>query len=118
MKRLISILIMTFLMSQSSIAQNGLEYSTQPMSMKQRSVQNVPRLKKVKLFRSNPYRVTHRYIDDSDDDYVDDDYLMSPYRRQDLFKVIVLDDGISDNVRWRLFLARQLAVLKHQSTHH
>ena len=118
MKRLISILIMTLLMSQSSVAQNGLEYSTQPMSMKQRSVQSVPRLKKVKFFRSNPYRLTHRYIDDSDDDYVDDDYLMSPYRRQDLFKVVVLDDGISDNVRWRLFLARQLAVLKHQSTYH
>lgn len=40
---------------------------------------------------------------------------MSPYRREDLFRLVDLEDDVSDNVRWRLFLARQLAVLKHQA---
>lgn len=120
MKRLISILIMAWIamVSQFSIAQSGLEYSTQHTNMKPRYVQSVPRISKVKVFRSNPYKLTHRYVDESDDDYVDDDYLMSPYRRQDLFKIVTLNEDISDNVRWRLFLARQLAVLKHQAKYH
>lgn len=97
--------------SQYSIAQSGSESSTQPTSMKQRVVKHVP---KVKLFRSNPYRYHAIYVDDQDEIEVDDEGLMSPYRREDLFKIVDLDD-ISDNVRWRLFLARQLAVLKHQA---
>jgi hypothetical protein len=73
-------------------------------------VRSVP---KVKLFRSNPHKV---YVDTDVDTEVDDSELMSPYRRQDLFKIVALDD-VGDNVRWRLFLARQLAVLKHQSVY-
>lgn len=109
MKRLISIAIMTMLLSQNSTAQTGSEFSTQPTSMKQHTVRHA-KVPKIKLFRSNPHRI---YIDDSDEIVVDDEGLMSPYRRQDLFKIVEFDD-VSDRVRWRLFLARQLAVLRHQ----
>lgn len=78
--------------------------------MKQRVVKHVP---KVKLFRSNPYRYNRIYVDNQDEVTVDDEDLMSPYRREDLFKVVHLDD-VSDNARWRLFLIRQLALLKHR----
>lgn len=113
MKRLISILIMSLMTiaSQNVAAQSGLEYSTQPMSMKQRVVRHVP---KVKFFRSNPYRFNRIYIDDQDEVAIDDEDLMSPYRREHLFKVVHVD-GISDNAKWRLFLIRQLALLKHRS---
>lgn len=58
--------------------------------------------------------MSHFLLDDDEDDFLDDDGIMTPYRRRDLNK-IKHEDGISDRVRWRLFLARQLALLKfHQ----
>ncbi len=71
-----------------------------------------PRIPKFKVLRSNPHRYAKIVIDDVDYE-VDDEGLMSPYRRQDLNK-IEHEDGLSDRVRWRLFLARQLAMLKYQ----
>lgn len=113
MKRFVSMLIIIGIAfsSQCSIAQTGSALSTQPTSTKQRVVKHVP---KVKLFRSNPYRYHAIYVDEQDDIEVDDEGLMSPYRREDLFKLVEQDD-ISDNVRWRLFLIRQLALLKQQA---
>lgn len=69
-----------------------------------------PRIPKFKVLRSNPHRYSKITIDDTDYE-VDDEGLMSPYRRRDINK-IEHEDGISDRVRWRLFLARQLALLK------
>ncbi len=74
-----------------------------------------PRIPKFKVLRSNPHRYAKIVIDDVDYE-VDDEGLMSPYRREDLNK-IEHEDGISDRVRWRLFLARQLALLKHREIH-
>ena len=99
--------------SQCSIAQSGNVLSTLPTSTKQRVVKHVP---KVKLFRSNPYRFHAIYVDEQDDIEVDDEGLMSPYRKEDLFKLVEQAD-ISDSVRWRLFLIRQLALIKHQATY-
>lgn len=70
------------------------------------------RIPKFKVLRSNPHRYSKLTIDDADVE-VDDEGLMSPYRRRDLNK-IEHKDGISDKVRWRLFLARQLAMLKYK----
>lgn len=74
---------------------------------------NIPRIPRFKVLRSNPYRTVHRVIDDSSDDFIDDDGLMTSYRRRDLDK-IDHPDGLSEKVRWRLFLARQLALAKHR----
>lgn len=112
MRRLISIVIMTVFLSPLCIAQTGSESSTPPTSTKTRVVKHVPKLK---LFRSNPYRYHRIYIDNDDEVTVDDEDIMSPYRREDLFKLVDVDD-VSEYVRWRLFLARQLAVLRHSST--
>ena len=51
-------------------------------------------------------------MDDSEDDVVQNDDLATGYRRRDLTR-IEHPDGISERVRWRLFLARQLAMLKY-----
>jgi hypothetical protein len=46
---------------------------------------------------------------------MDDDGVITSYRRRDLQKVPEpKDDGLSENVRWRLFLARQLAMMKYK----
>ena len=73
---------------------------------------STPRIPKFKVLRSNPHRYSRIVIDDFDGE-VDDEGLMSPYRRRDLNK-IEHEDGISEKVRWRLFLARQLALMKHR----
>jgi hypothetical protein len=55
-------------------------------------------------------------IDDDDSVFVQEEDLATGYRRRDLNK-IEHEDGISDYVRWRLFLARQLAMLKYREIH-
>ncbi len=70
------------------------------------------RIPKFKVLRSNPYRYSKIVIDDLDYE-IDDEGLITPYRRRDLNK-IEHDDDISENVRWRLFLARQMALLKYR----
>ena len=115
MKRLISILIMTIFLNPLCIAQSGSESSTQPTSTKP-NVVRAAKVPKLKLFRSNPYRYHKIYVDDNDEVTVGDEDLMSPYRREDLFKLVEIDD-VSGRVRWKLFLIRQLALLKHIETH-
>lgn len=73
----------------------------------------VKKIQKPKLFVGSPRKL---YADDLDYDSVDVDDLITTYRRKDLNK-IEHDDGISDRVRWRLFLARQLAMLKYREIH-
>jgi hypothetical protein len=75
------------------------------------------RIPKPKLFRTNPHRKAHfLLIDDNTDVFVQDEDLATGYRRRDLNK-IGHEDGISEYVRWRLFLARQLALLKYREIH-
>lgn len=126
MRRLPITLIATLILmtSQQSMAQTGNEFSTQPIATRKaaataatvtRSVParvGVQRIPKFKVLRSNPYRYSKLIIDDLEYE-VDDEGLMSPYRRRDLNKVEPEDD-YSDRVRWRLFLARQLALLKYR----
>lgn len=117
MRRFLSILITIGMvsLSHSSIAQSGNESSTLLTNTKHNVVRNVPKTPKLKLFRSNPHKLSQIIDDDSDDDYVNDDYIMSPYRQRDLAKVVQVKD-INDNVRWKLFLIRQAALLKHKET--
>ena len=66
------------------------------------------RVVKSKVQRAQPFG-----LDDSDDDIVQNNDLATGYRRRDLNK-IEHEDGISEYVRWRLFLARQLALMKYR----
>lgn len=119
MKRFIGTLIVT-LMTTSSQASTNLEngrhyvvsnrYVTQPQ-IATRSAQGRVKFPKPKLFVSNPHKVT-----DDDDDVFEIDNLITSYRRRDLTKV-EHPEGISEKVRWRLFLARQLAMMKYRSLH-
>ena len=125
MKRLLGIMIAILTMtSQASTIQNGNVLYGKPTAIvvqPKTAIRSVPafvsqtRIPKFKVFRSNPYRYSKIIIDDADYE-IDDEGLMSPYRRKDLNK-IEHDEGISDKVRWRLFLARQLALLKYREIH-
>jgi hypothetical protein len=74
---------------------------------------SVKKIQKPKLFVGSPRRL---YADDLDFDGIDVDDLITSYRRKDLNK-IEHEDGISVRVRWRLFLARQLALAKYREIH-
>ena len=126
MKKLLGILIatLTIITSQASMSQSGnVPYGkpTVTVARPQTVIQSVPahvkspRVPKFKILRSNPHRYAKIIIDDVDYE-VDDEGLITPYRRRDLVK-IEHEDGISDKVRWRLFLARQLALLKYREIH-
>ena len=124
MRRLLGTLIATLMITSSqasTIQTNGDRYADinlyviQPRTATRNARVHVgaPRIPKFKLLRTNPYRLTHFIVDDSDDDSIDDDSLITAYRRRDLTKIEHLD-GISERVRWKLFLARQLAMMKYR----
>ena len=126
MKKLLGILIATSMTvtSLASTNQYGNEHFGKPIptvtqpKIATRNVQalaSLPRIPKFKVLRSNPHRYSKIIIDDLDFE-VDDEGLISPYRRRDLVK-IEHPDGISEKVRWRLFLARQMALLKYKEVH-
>jgi hypothetical protein len=115
MKRLISIVTaMLLTISQAS----GKESTTKPTAIvapqpiaTPNALGPVKKIVKSKVVNLK----TRRYvaIDDDDDVFVQEDDLATGYRRRDLNR-IEHPDGISERVRWRLFLARQLAMLKYR----
>ena len=118
MKKLLGILIATLMMtsSQASMNQNGNEafgkntaIATQPRTATPNAQARVKNKKVIKL---RTYRVMPHGVDDNDDFFQTED-IATGYRRRDLNKIEHKDD-ISERVRWRLFLARQLALLKHK----
>jgi hypothetical protein len=124
MKHLLGILVVILMIGTSQASTNqyrngkSIVISAQPRTVTRNVAVLVgpPRIPKFKLLRGNPHRITHLVLDNWDDDFVDDEDIITSYRRRDLNK-IEHEDGISDNVRWRLFLARQLALLKHRESH-
>lgn len=122
MKRLLGIMIVTMMtVSQASTLQNGSVHygSPTPIVTQAKTVirsapvlVKSPRIPKFKILRSNPHRFS-KIIDDVEVE-VDDEGLITSYRKRDLNK-IQHEEGISDKVRWRLFLARQAALLVHRS---
>jgi len=112
---LITTIVMTSLASTKS---NASASAVQPQTVTQKGPALVrARIPKPKLFRTNPHRKAHfLLIDDNTDVFVQDEDLATGYRRRDLNK-IEHEDGISEYVRWRLFLARQLALLKYREIH-
>ena len=107
--------------SQASTSQTGKDLFGKPTVtvIQPRTVTpNVPgrvKIQKPKLFVGNPHKVII-FADDYDDEFLEIDDIITSYRRRDLNK-IEHEDGISEKVRWRLFLARQLALLKYKEVH-
>ena len=119
MKRLLGILIATVMTtaSQASTSQSGnVDFgkssvtATQPKIVIQNARAHV---KPKKIINAKVVRFVPLGANDDDDIFVQEEDLATGYRRRDLNK-IEHDDGISEHVRWRLFLARQLALLKHR----
>jgi hypothetical protein len=124
MKRSVAyIALITTMLMTSAIANGNEPYGTPTSVAVQRptvirNVQvraNVLRIQKPKLFVGNPYKSLIR-ADDWDYDLFEVDDVITPYRRKDLVKLTQSDD-LSEHVRWRLFLARQLAMLKFKEVH-
>lgn len=118
MKRLLSIAVATMILMTSPV--NGKENTTSPVATviphpiatpNAQAHAKHKRIVKSKVQRAQPFG-----MDDGDDDVVQNDDLATGYRRRDLNK-IEHEEGISDYVRWRLFLARQLALLKYREIH-
>ncbi len=128
MKQLLGILIATVMTitSPASMSQTGNELYgkptatvAQPKTAIPKEQVRVKRIPKSKLFRSNPHRLGHIVlIDDQDDITIADDDLATGYRRRDLGKIEQQEEApLPEHIRWRLFLARQLALLKHREVH-
>ena len=121
---IVSILLITMLTTATSLAASGnTPYGKPTVTVAQRPTvtRSVPvrvsvlKIQKPKLFVGNPHK-TVVFANDWDDDFLEVDDVITSYRRRDLNK-IEHDEGISEDVRWRLFLARQLALLKHREVH-
>lgn len=121
MTRLLGMLIATLMIgtSQASTSHNGNVLSgnptvtvIQPRTATRNVVARV-KIQKPKILVGHPHKVT---VNDWDDDFLDIDDIITSYRRRDLSK-IEHPDGISEKVRWRLFLARQLAIMKYREIH-
>ena len=78
-----------------------------------------PRIKKPKLLRSNPHRFTSIKLEGRSpgDVLVDDEDVYVGYRRPELVrdvKVYDADDDLPEDIKWKLFLARQAALAKYR----
>jgi hypothetical protein len=79
-----------------------------------------PKIKKPKLLRSNPLRKSLILAgDDPGSILIDDEDIYVGYRKPEIvdkLKVVDVDDDLNDHVRFRLWLARQLAMKKYYET--
>jgi hypothetical protein len=77
---------------------------------------NQLRIPKPKLLRSNPLRKSLILGGNDPSNTIDDEDIITSYRRRDLnkFKTFDSEDEVSDYVKFRLFLARNLALMKLQ----
>lgn len=136
MKRLAVVLTAMMIIgtSQASTNPNGNLSTGNPIitelpaktATKNESVRvNRPRIAKPKIFRSNPYRATYYAVnpDKVEDIDIDDDAKITGYRKRDLQKLRVeptQDDPegiITEDIKWRLFLARTAAIIRYHQIH-
>jgi hypothetical protein len=113
-------------MSHSGNRPYGLDIATKKSSIQiatpsvsVRVTAKGPRIPKPKLFSGKPQRAVI-FADDWDYYSLDTDDVITSYRRRDLDRVKskpTADDpegDISENIRWKLFLARQAAMIIHK----
>lgn len=115
-------LVSTIAIGQTTSVQTRTTTSVTHIKTATRSVQvHVAKPAKPKVFVGNPHQAFRLAfnIDDDDNDVFDLDDIATAYRRRDLntVKTDATDDnpeGLSEDIQWRLFLARQLALLKYR----
>jgi hypothetical protein len=95
-----------------------LKVPLQPLAHQLQQPQQKLRIKKPKLLRSNPLRLSSIVLNGSDPACtIDDEDIYVAYRRPDVpkFKPIIDDDDeeLSDYVKTRLLVARMLAMKKY-----
>lgn len=78
-----------------------------------------PKIPKFKIFRSNPLRKSLILEGQDPYDTVDDEDFITNNSRQGVQKRTTYrdDEELPEHIRWRLFLARQLALLKYKEIH-
>jgi hypothetical protein len=109
-----TLLTATILMTSLASGNENIGKPTATVARPQTATQNVQaHAKHRRVVKSKVQRAIPFGMDDTDDDVAENDDLATGYRRRDLTK-IEHPDGISEQVRWRLFLARQLAMLKYR----
>ena len=75
---------------------------------------------KPKLLRSNPTRKALLLQGNDDGFLVDDEDVLVGYRRQQIVKdtkIYAPDEDLPKDIEWKLFLARQVALLKYREVH-
>lgn len=123
-------LIVIMTMGTSSMIANGNElYGThtatdapRPTATQNAQVRVKSRIPKPKLFRSNPHRLSYFVSNPDLDISIIDEDLITSYRRRDLNEIKTdttpdNPEGLSERIRWQLFLARQAALIVHQQKH-
>ena len=130
MIRSVKFILLIITIAMTSLAANGTETIGKPKvtvvqhltaTQNGRVRVSVQRINKPKIFQGNPHKIT-LFADDRDDDFLEIDDIITAYRREDLQKIhtdITDDnpDGLSEYIQWRLFLARQLALMKYRQVH-
>ena len=109
-----TLLTAVILISSRASGNESIGKPTAIVAQHQTATPNAPaHVKHKRIVKSKIQRAIPFGMDDDNDDVVQNDDLATGYRRRDLTK-IEHPDGISERVRWRLFLARQLALLKYR----
>ena len=78
--------------------------------------QSIHRIPRSKVLRANPYRYSRFVADGDNDDFIDDDGLITPYRRRDLQKIVTEPNELPDRIMTRLASAREAALAKYRET--
>lgn len=135
MKRLAGLFtaMIAITISQVSMAQNGdlpsgkqviIASSVKTVTKNVPVLVKSPRIAKPKIFRSNPHRaVYYASVEDSDDILIYDDDIYTGYRRETFTKIKTeptADDPdgiITEEIRWKLFLARTAAMVRYHQLH-
>jgi hypothetical protein len=133
MKRLAVILAAMSLIgtSQANTSLNGKELFGRPTTIEspaQIAIKKGPvlarsiKIQKPKIFTGNPHKIV-LFADDSEDNIIEVDDIITSYRRKDLQRIQTdptPDDPeglITEEIRWKLFLARTAAMIRYHQIH-
>jgi hypothetical protein len=130
MKHSVKGILLMITVAMTSLTANGTEpignikvTVVQPLTAtpKGRVRVSVQKIQKPKIFVGNPHKITV-FADDWADDFFEFDDIITTYRREDLQKIhteATADnpEGLSDYIQWRLFLARQVALIKYREVY-
>ena len=130
MIRSVKSILLIIMIAMTSLAANGTETIGKPKVIVVQHLTATPsgrvrvsvqRINKPKVFVGNPHKVT-LFADDREEDFLEVDDIITAYRREDLQKIhtdttVDNPDGLSEYIQWRLFLARQLALMKYREVH-